>query len=178
MKKTVVGSSWAPLLLISAALGADPQIELKPLSIGALQEFGSLGSGHFGGNPDEFRNEWVDHFGAFVTQTGEVTPKLTFDVGLGGIFQIEKPENRNPFWGGTQYKDFFIGPTKADLVWKMGPVENPFVTLQFGLFPYKYSDASNLGEYLFRSGPYPTFLWTGGYAELNTAFTNLQGLHI
>ena len=178
MKKTVVGSGLFPLLLIASAMGEEPQVALKPLSIGALQEFGILGSGHFGKNASGFTDEWVDHFGAFVTQSGDVSDKLAFDVGLGGIFQFEKPENVSPAWGGTQYKDFFMGPTVADLKYKIGPADNPFATLQFGLFSYKYSSANNLGEYLFRSGPYPTFLWTGGYALLNNTSTGMQGLRV
>jgi len=178
MKKTVVGSGLFPLLLIASAMGDEPQVALKPLSIGALQEFGILGSGHFGKNPGGFHDEWVDHFGAFVTQTGDVSDKLTFDVGLGGIFQYEKPENISPTWGGTQYKDFFMGPTVADLKYKVGPADNPYATVQFGLFSYKYSSSNNLGEYLFRSGPYPTFLWTGGYALINNTSAGMQGLRV
>ena len=46
-----------------------------------------------------------------------------------------------------------------------------------GLFPFKYNpDASNLGEYLFRSGPYPSFVSSGGYAFVNDNRAYLQGL--
>ena len=47
------------------------------------------------------------------------------------------------------------------------------------MFPYKYNpDANNLGEYLFRSGPYPTFIMTGGLGGLTAIgdqFSVLQG---
>jgi hypothetical protein len=47
------------------------------------------------------------------------------------------------------------------------------------MFPYQYNpDANNLGEYLFRAGPYPTFIMTGGNGGLTAIgdqFTVLEG---
>ncbi|HKP97144.1 MAG TPA: hypothetical protein VJ385_15450, partial [Fibrobacteria bacterium] len=41
----------------------------------------------------------------------------------------------------------------------------------------KYNpEAYNLGEYLFRSGAYPTYQYTGGYVFVNSASTQLEGL--
>lgn len=178
MKKMVVGFGIMSLLVFPAALLAEAQVELKPLSIGALQEFGILRGGHFDNDPVAFENEWVDHFGAFVTQTAKFNERLTFNIGLGGIFEFQSPQVINPEWGGSQYKSFFIGPTTADLNYAFGNIENPIVSLQFGSFPIKYSASSNLGEYLFRSGPYPSFIWTGGYAQVNSASAYIQGLRV
>jgi len=38
----------------------DLKIEYKPLSIGALEEFGVLQSGRFGTKTETFESEWVD----------------------------------------------------------------------------------------------------------------------
>ena len=129
----------------------------KPLSIAAFNEFGVLQGGRFGSSTTLFRDEWVDHFGTFLTQRVDFGEELTFNVGLGGIFQFQKPEKVSPTWGGTQYKNFYVGPTVAELAYTR-PAGGGTFSLSGGLFPFKYnSDASNLGEYLFRSGPYPSY---------------------
>ena len=148
----------------------------KPLSIGALEEFGSLRSGRYGNNP-AFRDDWTDHFGAFVTQSVAMNAHIDFDIGLGGLFEYQKKEVVQAGWGGTQYKNFFLGPTVADFVYRSAPQGQSGISLQVGLFPYRYNpDAANLGEYLFRSGPYPTYLLNGTYAMVNSTSTYLQGL--
>jgi hypothetical protein len=172
-------ANWIPALLAGTlALGfADEgsKTEYKPLSIGALQEFGSLKSGRFGGNPQAFKNEWTDHMGAFLTQEVQVNERLNFRVGLGGLFEFQKPETINPNWGGTQYRNFFVGPTTADLTYTV-PAGSGSLAMQLGMFSLKYNpDASNLGEYLFRTGPYPGYIWSGGYSYVGDNRAYLQG---
>lgn len=62
-----------------------------------------------------------------------------------------------------------------------GGEENP-VYLRFGYFPYKYNpDASNLGEYLYRSGTYPGIVRnTDGYHLIDHALYEAYGarLHV
>lgn len=152
------------------------KIEYKPLSIGALQEFGMLKSGRFGTAPTTFKNEWTDHMGAFLTQEVKASERLTFRIGLGGIFEFQKPEKINPNWGGTQYRNFFVGPTTADLNYSI-PLSSSNFSIGLGMFPFKYNpDAANLGEYLFRSGPYPGYIWSGGYSYLGDNQAYLQGM--
>lgn len=161
------------LACLPAAVGADKaRVEWKPLSVGGMQEFGQLQKGIWKDINEPFRDEWVDHFGAFFTQEAVVEERLRITVGLGGIFQFPKPEVAQAEFGGSQYKAFFIGPTVAEGVYSFGPG----FSLGMGMFPYKYNrDARNLGEYLFRSGPYPTFLTTGGFTLVNDASASLQG---
>ncbi len=156
--------------------GDDIPVVYKPLSIAALQEFGQLQSGQFG-TTGRFKNEWVDHFGAFLTQTVLVGNNLTINVGLGGLFQFPKEEIVGPAWGSTQSKNFYVGPTVADVIYgfNWGDMTG---SVGLGMFNYKYnSDAANLGEYLFRTGAYPTYISSGGYAFVNAnqAYC-LQGL--
>jgi hypothetical protein len=172
-------ANWITALLAGtlAAGFADEgaKIDYKPLSIGALQEFGVLKSGRFGAKPS-FTDEWTDHMGAFLTQEVAAGDRLTIRVGLGGIFEFQKPEKINPNWGGTQYRNFFVGPTTADLDYAI-PVGSGSVSLGLGMFGFKYNpDAANLGEYLFRTGPYPGFIWSGGYAYVGDNRAYLQGL--
>lgn len=153
-----------------------PKPTFKPLSIAAFDEFGVLQGGRFGSSTTLFRDEWVDHFGTFLTQQVKLSETLTFNVGLGGIFEFQKPEKISPTWGGTQYKNFFVGPTVAELTFTKPPGEGA-LSLSAGFFPFKYNpEASNLGEYLFRTGPYPSFILTGGYSFVNDNRAYLQGL--
>jgi len=138
-----------------------------------------------------FQHEWVDHFGAFFTEEAAIGDHLDIAVGLGGVFQFQKPEVTSAGWGGSQYKNFFVGPSRATLTYTAGGAEGgaadvraggraagkqPWLKISAGMFPFKYNpDAGNLGEYLFRSNPYPNYLMTGGYAIIDNAGAYLQG---
>lgn len=170
------------LATVAIALGAtqtiaeQPTVVLKSLSIGSAWEFGQLQSTKFTSVAKIYKDVWIDHMGAFVTQEATVDERLQLAIGLGGIFQFAKPEIVNPVFGGSQNKAFFIGPTRATAEYVFGDVEQPSLKLGLGLFRYKYNpDAVNLGEYLFRTGTYPTWTMTGGYLTVNDAYSYLQG---
>lgn len=168
------------LVLVLPCLGpvhaASPRVEWKPMSVGGMQEIGQLQKGIWKDINEPFKDEWVDHLGVFFTREAIVEERLRITVGLGGIFQFPKPEVAQAEFGGSQYKAFFLGPTVAEGEYRFGGSPEPAFTLGMGMFPYKYNpDARNLGEYLFRSGPYPTFITTGGFSLINSAVANLQG---
>jgi hypothetical protein len=168
--------------LLSAAAAAEQEIkvEAKPMSIAALSEYGMLAKGLYKVGPSNvgevWTNDWIDHFGAFLTKEAVVDDRLYLTGGLGGVFQYRKPERLSPGFYGSQRKGFFIGPTHAMADYHFGDPENPWLTLGAGMFQYKYnSDAWDLGEYLYRSGAYPAYTMTGGYVLVNSAAANLQG---
>ncbi|MDB5102982.1 MAG: hypothetical protein JWP91_671 [Fibrobacteres bacterium] len=161
--------------LLASAHGEDAKVEYKPLAFGGFSEFGLMRSGQYG--EFDFKNEWVDHFGAYVAQTVLPSENLAFDVGIGGVFEYQKRETIRSQWGGTQYKNFFIGPAVADIRYGAASRDGQGFGLQFGMFDYKYNhDASNLGEYLFRSGTYPGYVTSGGFWFLNNSGVQMQGL--
>ncbi|MDQ3001317.1 MAG: hypothetical protein M3Y08_08660 [Fibrobacterota bacterium] len=168
--------------LLAAPLCAEdaPKIEYKPLSIAALHEFGQLKKGiyHIGSGSvgEVWTNDWIDHFGAFVTKEAIVNERLFLSGGLGGVFQFRKPELLSPDFTGSQRRNFFMGPTRAVAEYHFGDPTNPYLTLGSGMFMYKYNqDANDLGEYLYRSGAYPAYTVTGGYVLVNSAAANVQG---
>lgn len=180
----VSNSITAALLLFASAASAhaeeEHKIEYHPLSIGALEEFGQLGRGVYLMGPSQkgeiWTHDWIDHFGAFLTKEAVVDDHLFLSGGLGGIFQFRKPELVDPGFPGSQRKGFFIGPTVATAEYRFGSVDAPWLSLTAGMFPYKYNpDAANLGEYLYRSGAYPGYTVTGGYALINNTAAYLQG---
>ena len=62
--------------------------------------------------------------------------------------------------------------------WKFGDSTGFNGALQVGTFTYKYNpDARNLGEYLYRSGTYPGFVWSNeGWLLMNRAGSFSHGL--
>jgi hypothetical protein len=64
--------------------------------------------------------------------------------------------------------------------WRFGATEGDGISgsLQVGSFGYKYNpDAHNLGEYLYRSGTYPGFVWSNdGWLLMNRAGNYSHGL--
>jgi hypothetical protein len=122
------------------------------------------------------RNEWIDHFGAYFIQEATVDQKVDLAVGLGGVFQFPKPENFGEKFGGSQYKLFYVGPAVAQAMYKFGDADKPVFSLGGGMFPYKYNpEAFNLGEYLFRAAPYPSYIMTGGLNTIRDNAAYLEG---
>ncbi|MBW8887318.1 MAG: hypothetical protein JF616_06100 [Fibrobacteres bacterium] len=176
----------ALLIWAALAMGANaedkPEVKLRPLQFGALQEFGMIRKGLLGSTPiQEMNNEWVDRFGSYFVQEAVVGNNLVLQGGLGGIFEFPKPEKSGEEFGGSQYKLFYIGPSVAKAMYHFGGVEQDWISLGGGMFPFKYNpDANDLGDYLFRSQPYPTSIMTGGNGGLTAIgdqTTVLQGFH-
>lgn len=181
---TRMAKGFGCMLLAFACIFAeeDPHVKIFPLSVGAVQEFGLITKGFYtaGGNSAysslrTTENDWIDHFGAFMSEKAVVNDRLFISAGLGGVFQFRKPEVIEVGYHGSQRKGFFIGPS-TEAVYHFGDLEKPWLQLGMGNFWYKYNpDASNLGEYLFRSGAYPTYTYTGGYTTIGSAGAQLQG---
>lgn len=179
-KATIAACSISALLALSARADEEPKVEAQPLHVGALQEFGYVVDGLYNAGTENavpVHMDWVDHFGAFLTKEVTVEDRLHLSAGLGGVFEFRKPETVGLGFAFHQRKGFFIGPTKAMADYHFGDPADPYLTLGAGMFMYKYNgDANNLGEYLYRSLPYPTVTSTGGYVMINSAAANLQGL--
>lgn len=173
----------ALLMMICTSVGATEEgaVVYRPLKFGGVQEFGTIYQGQVGGlDPQSFNQEidgeWIDHFGTFLEQDVIINNRLNLQLGLGGIFEFPKPEIVNPDLYGSMYKGFFFGPSIAKVMYGFGNPEKPVFSLGGGMFPFKYnSDAADLGEYLFRSGPYPTYIMTGGLTFVNDNAAYLQG---
>lgn len=177
-KRFAIALAAALLSAGASGLGAagEMQIEYKPLKVAGLQEFGIIRSGLLVSDFKLLQEEWVDHFGTFITQEALINERLLVEVGLGGIFQFGKPEEVGEVFGGSQYKMFFVGPSIAKGTALFGDPDRPALSVSGGLFPFKYNpDAANLGEYLFRTGPYPTYIFNGGLLTVGDNAAYLQG---
>ena len=69
----------------------------------------------------------------------------------------------------------FVDVSDGEGIYSFGDINSPFLQIAAGVFPFKYNpDASNLGEYLFRSGCYPPYLYT----SFDRAYSRLAGMRI
>lgn len=157
-------------------------VEYGPLRFGGVHEFGAIYDGLYAPKtgPEVSPMEWTDHFGVFLRQDVVVDRNLELQLGLGGVFQFAKPEYVYPKFFSSMYKMFFFGPSIAKATYAFGDPESPDgLRVGGGLFPFKYNpDAANLGEYLFRAAPYPTYIMTGGLLFVGDNAAYLQGAHV
>jgi hypothetical protein len=172
MKKKTNRHGMRPLLALAAGvllLGpAAPQadIVMNPKVIGASVDFGEVKEGV----TDDLV---LTRTGVFVSASGVVDEKLEVRLTLGGLFWYAATEQADAVNRLVKYGS---GVGEAQGIYTFGSPSDPHSRLQFGVFNVKYSDAHNLGEYLYRSGTYPGYMVTGGWSYLNAAGYQAQGL--
>jgi len=174
MKNTLriaAGSVCASLALLSGA--AHSEVEIHPKIVGASVDFGQIESGKVEGG--DWADQTLTRTSVYLTTSATVDKKLGLFMTIGGLFWYPiHPGESTP----ERLVRFGPGVGQAQGIYAFGDPEHPSATLQFGLFPEKYNpDATNLGEYLFRSGTYPGYLITGGWSYLNSANYLAQGVH-
>jgi hypothetical protein len=162
-----------PTLLAGLFLPARAEVEREPIKFGTNIDAGQIIKGElFEG--DEQTGQFLYRNGVYLTQSATVNKKLEISVGVGGLFWYTLPVS--PGAPHTRLVKFGPGVVEASGEFKFGDPESPWGRLEFGYFPYKYNpDAKNLGEYEFRSGTYPGYLWTGGWSIINSAAYMAQG---
>jgi hypothetical protein len=172
-----MSSAWLLLPILAAiAAAAEDIVERKPLAIGTKIETGKIVEGesnqYFGDDPDDF---FLSYIGVNLTQEVVVDHRMELKVGVGGVFFYSFPNRRG--YSAAQGTKFGPGVSQAQALVKLGNTEAPWGSFRLGYFPYKYNpDAKNLGEYLYRSMPYPALVTTGGWSITDNAQVRAQGL--
>ena len=159
-------------LLALAVSQGRAELERHPIEMGTSIDVGKVVKGQFGNIPAD--GQILTRTGVYLTESGTYNKKLDIHLTIGGLFWFPEPYQKN-----FQNRIIRFGPGvgQAQAVYAFGDAGNPWAHLQLGLFPLKYNpDAKNLGEYLFRSGTYPGYLWTGGWSYINSASYLAQGL--
>jgi hypothetical protein len=174
LKNPIPLSLMAAMALLggpSLALADEGNLVLHPKQIGGSVDFGQIVKGEqLGSAPSD--KQPLTRTGVYLTSSGTYDRKLEFRMTVGGLFWYSLPESPTT----ERLVHFGPGVGQAQGIYSFGNPDAPSGQLQFGLFPIKYnSDASNLGEYLYRSGTYPGYLWTGGWSYLNSASYMAQG---
>jgi hypothetical protein len=152
------------------------EVERAPIRVGTNIDLGQIVKGELSEGTEE-PGQFLSRTGVSLTQVATVNKKLDITVSVGGLFWYSLPVS--PGAPHTRLVKFGPGVGQASGLFRFGENENPSALLEFGYFAHKYNpDAKNLGEYQFRSGTYPGYLWTGGWSILNSAAYMAQGTRL
>ncbi|MDB5049182.1 MAG: hypothetical protein JWO30_2253 [Fibrobacteres bacterium] len=160
---------WIAFALGLAALPSRADIPIDKIRGEGYTDIGQLVKGNDGGVNVE--DHYLSRLGATLTVSDTVNGKLSVRVGVGGIFWQSFPEG--DFW--QNLVRFGPGITEASTKFQFGRG----ISVEGGYFPFKYdSPAMNLGEYLLRTESYPTYITTGGWSWVDSAYTRVLGLRL
>ncbi len=114
-----------------------------------------------GSNASRYNHLWIKNmYGRFGVN---YEPFDWLDIRCGfelRVYFITFPESEQTDFTSGLSKYYSIYPHEAQGIFSFFDNENLAMNLGIGYFPYKYNpEARNLGEYLFRSGTYPVFLF-------------------
>lgn len=172
---------WSRMITLLAAAAASASAELvrEPTHVGTNIDIGQIVKGQiydgssFAGT---VRRQTLTRTGIYLTESGTYNHKLTIKLSIGGLFWFAIPETKD---FQDRRVQFGPGVGQAQGIYAFGEdPKHPTATLQFGLFPHKYSESINLGEYLYRSGTYPGTLISGGWSYITAANYLAQGLRL
>ncbi|MBN1578088.1 MAG: hypothetical protein JW913_16120 [Chitinispirillaceae bacterium] len=180
MKNSMLSFSIAltgALLFARAADVADERnIVVSPKGYGAV-EIGQIGHGHYK-QGDAIYNQSISHIWqqralaniGFDVKYREI---LTIEIIGEGMMAFSTPQLGLEPTTLQPRHFFYIKSSNAKI--SLGKPSFLSGEIQVGYFPYKYnSDVRNLGEYLFRSNPYPLVV----YADFDYPQANLLGLRL
>jgi hypothetical protein len=173
-----IGLGLIYLATPSPGFGDEAKINYQPIKLGTFTEYGKIQKGsrvEAYGSDEVITKQNMSRVAAWIEQDVLVNDRLLISAGISGLFWYSLPETQG--LPHTRLLKFATGLQAASALYSFGEVEHPYLKLHMGMFPYKYnSDANNLGEYLYRSGTYPGYLWTGGWTLLKTAAYSANGI--
>jgi len=168
-------------LLIAAmgfSFGKDSKIDINlfgsaEIQAGKYKNFKYLPDGY------ELTNKWMQDNILTMGLRTRINDRLSGDVSLKAWLYF------NPFPDSLMQNtrqdmnaptiDFYMMSARMKLRLSRNPEDSVF-NLEIGLFPFKYNqDVRNLGEYLFRTGCYPGYIYSEGF---DLAGTQLSGIHL
>jgi hypothetical protein len=178
-KETIRILKVSVLTGLLAAVSAQAELVRNPTQLGTNIDVGQIVKGRIWKEAEdkgEADRQVITRTGVFLTESGVINERLTIQLTIGGLFWFALPEESAP---ETRRVLFGPGVGQAQGIYAFGAdPEKPAATLRFGLFPHKYSESVNLGEYLYRSGTYPGYLITGGWSYVNSSSYLAQGVHL
>ena len=124
-------------------------------------------------NAEPIAHVWQQRAYGYLGLNALVKKRLTLNFTAEGLMAFSTPQIAT--WPQTTQPRQFFNIKWAYASYPFGKIESPFLTLQAGLFPYKYNpDARNLGEYLFRSNAYPLVI----YSDFDYPQADIFGLRL
>ncbi len=160
------------LFLVSVSFS---EIDLKPIRGGLALEYGQMTDlvAYEQNNSTDFT---INRTIGWFYQQATINENFDATLALGGMFFNFFPYNSGLFFTKA-VRVSAVSVAQASATYKFGDVEDPYFKLSFGLLPYKYNDNSkNLGEYLFRSTPYPNTTINGSWDIIHSSYARLKGV--
>ncbi|MDB5104404.1 MAG: hypothetical protein JWP91_2093 [Fibrobacteres bacterium] len=176
MAKQFIPAAFLSLLFGSAAFAEEPKLDVKASesSVRASVDYGQIVHGFNDETGQDYHNQVLRRSNISINRNLRLDDHIEVKMGFGGVFFYVLPEQDGA--PHTRLPKFGVGPVNAEFDYHFGNPDAPWSDLQLGIFWYKYNpDASNLGEYLLRSGTYPGYLVTGGFNLMNSANYQVQG---
>jgi hypothetical protein len=176
--KVSIFTALSMSLIGAASVGAE--LVRNPTAVGGAFDLGQIVQGTLYNSTtaptEKTENQVITRTGVYLTESGVYNDRLTIQLTIGGLFWFSLPESES---FQTRRIQFGPGVGQAQGVYAFGEdPSKPVATLQFGLFPHKYGESVNLGEYLYRSGTYPGTLTSGGWSYINAASYMAQGIRV
>lgn len=167
--------SLLALLPLAGYHPARAEVKLDPLHAGFALEYGLMnGLTFFEPTPNAERFT-INRTIGWISQSATVDERFDLNLALGGLFFQFFPFNKGFDYAKVRNSAVSIGQASAR--YRFGDADTYTSALSFGLFPYKYNpDSRNLGEYLFRSTPYPTTTINGSWDLINSSYAKLKGI--
>ncbi|MEO6095270.1 MAG: hypothetical protein ABIW76_06230 [Fibrobacteria bacterium] len=173
MARSWPGSVLAGLLCLAPSQGICEDWEQGPTGIFSYLDIGQIVKGTYLDAPTEY--DIFSRMGAYLKKDATYKHRLQVSIELGGMFFNPYPPIPNAPW--TFGFRPAPGLNEASALYRFGDTQSPSAEFQVGYFPVKYNpQATNLGEYLFRSNAYPNILRSGDWHLMNSANYRSGGL--
>ncbi len=179
MKYSIVLSSVLCGALFACGLCfADDAMPKIRVSGSATLEMGQVVSGTYVFNnvasPTEMDKAWQERFLYRLVTDAWATEQIRLLMDLEGKIAFSYPEKTGQYSGSEVPQNVFV-PRQIEGSYTMGNRDQPYLQFGMGYFPYKFNpDATDLGEFLFRSGTYPLYI----ISDFDHCYGELLGLRV
>ncbi len=172
MKKNFTKLGFISALTLFTLISAE--VVRNPLNVGAALEYGQIyHSGNLVSGQFPIDKHTVKRTIGWVLQSATIDERLDLVAGLGGVFLYLYPDEGFAYQHGAISAVALI---QASSSYTFGDLASPSAKMTLGFLPYKYNpDSKNIGEYLFRSTPYPSTTTNGSWNLINSSQTKIWG---
>jgi hypothetical protein len=121
----------------------------------------------------ELNGQWLQLMRTGFAVRAELTPRLWLNMNV----QIKMWHGFPVLYNNVSSKQIYFNAflPEANGTYRFGDIQSPFLTFGLGFFLFKYNeDARDLGEYLFRSTPFPPLIAT----EFDFCYAQPMGIRL
>ncbi len=147
---------------------------MEKVNIGGYSfwQFGQIVNGYNYQMGQEFNKQWQNNVLIGLTINAHPTKELSIILNPEFFLNYPFPQLKNAPKSVRPFGIAYINEARGQ--YSFGDLDNPFLQLNLGMFAFKYNqEVRNLGEYLFRTGTYPTYIIN----EFDFPKARLLGLH-